>query len=37
MSGCVTVGTNDLGRAARCHGGYCRDLDGNRLAVFCST
>jgi hypothetical protein len=40
MIGYVTVGTNDLERTAGPRGdnfyaGYFRDLDGNKLNVFC--
>jgi len=35
MIGYLTLGTNDLPRAAVFYAGYFRDLDGNKLNVFC--
>ncbi len=34
MIGYVTLGTNDLPRAAGFYADYFRDLDGNKLNVF---
>ena len=33
--GYVTIGTNDLPRAAAFYAAYFRDPDGNKLNVFC--
>ena len=35
MIGYVTLGTNDLPRGEDFYAGYFRDLDGNKLSVFC--
>ena len=35
MIGYVTLGTNDLERAAGFYAAYFRDLDGNKLNAFC--
>ena len=34
MIGYVTLGSNDIQRAAGFYDGYFRDLDGNKLVVY---
>ena len=36
MIGYVTLGTNDLPRAAAFYDTLLRDLDGNKVNVFCT-
>jgi hypothetical protein len=35
MIGYITLGSNDLSKAAEFYAGYFRDLDGNKLCAFC--